>query len=155
MNITARDFIKKLEKANGDEVFDIVEKLQCGSLSVTIVDEQTNESTEPKPSDEESVKNEPVVMCLDNGTEAKYGDVIRWNCWDSDDFTTWTLTGLYTRKGVVYLGGGIDFGMGIGQVISIEEVMQDAEHNDPDDRGIKRVGSASKLGGHISNFKDT
>lgn len=96
-----------------------------------------------------------VVMCLDDGTDAKYGDVIRWNCWDSDDSTTWTLTGLYTRRGVVYLGGGIDFGMGMGQIVPVKEVVQEAEQNDPDDRGIKRVGSASKLAGHISSFIDT
>jgi hypothetical protein len=115
----------------------------------------TNESIEDKTSNAVSGQNEPVVMCLDDGTEAKYGDVIRWNCWDSDDFATWTFTGLYTRKGVVYLGGGIDFGMGLGQVSSVEQVMREAEHNDAGDRGIKRVGSASKLAGHIGNFNDT
>jgi len=115
----------------------------------------TNETTEKETSDAVSGQNDPVVMCFDDGTEAKYGDVIRWNCWDSDDCTTWTFTGLYTRRGVVYLGGGIDFGMGMGQVDSIAKVMEEAEHNDPDDRGVKRVGSASKLAEYISNFIDT
>lgn len=92
-------------------------------------------------------------MKYKNQEEAKEGDVIRWKCWDSDDFVTWVMTGLLTSRGVVYLGGGIDFGMGIGNIMSIDEVVHQSENNDADGAGIERVCSASELEQHISSFK--
>lgn len=91
-------------------------------------------------------------MKYTDGSTAEYGDVIRWKIWDNEDFVTWTFTGLYTRKGVVYLGGGFDFGMGIGEIYTPEEVMADASNNDPDDRGIEKVGKASEMADYIGMF---
>ncbi len=84
-------------------------------------------------------------MILKDGTSAEYGDVIRWRCWDNDDLTTWTMTGLYTRRGVVYLGGGVDFGMAIGSIESPDDVIAQSEDNDPDDQGIQKIGTAIEV----------
>lgn len=93
-------------------------------------------------------------MKYKDGAEVQSGDVIRWNCYDNEDFVTWTITGLYTTKGVVYLGGGIDFGMGIGAIISHESVVSESEDNEEYERGIEKVGAASKLANYISLFND-
>lgn len=74
-----------------------------------------------------------------DGTESKVGDVIRWHCWDSDDFTTWTFTGVVKGNGVLYIGGGIDFGGGFGEMISFDEVVEDSENNDPCEVGVVRI----------------
>lgn len=87
-----------------------------------------------------------------NGDTACAGDVIRWKCWDSDDFVTWTFTGLVLTTGVVYLGGGIDFGLGIGQVFSYEDVISESENNDAYEAGIEKVGVAADLYRYISKF---
>jgi hypothetical protein len=87
-----------------------------------------------------------------NGEEVRLGDVIRWKCWDSDDFTTWTFTGLVTGSGVVYLGGGIDFGMAIGQSDSYEDVQSEADNNDAYEAGIEKVGVAADLARYIAKF---
>lgn len=92
-------------------------------------------------------------MKYKNGDAAQLGDVIRWNCWDGDDFTNWTFTGLVLTTGVVYLGGGIDFGMGIGQIFSYERVISEAENNDAFDAGIEKIGKAADLCRYISDFK--
>lgn len=89
-----------------------------------------------------------------DGTEAKRGDVIRWYCYDSDDIVTWEFRGMYTANGVVYLGGGIDFGMGIGQIIPVEEVIKQSENNDRDIRGIWLISSAHALAQHIANIAE-
>lgn len=91
-------------------------------------------------------------MKYKDGTEAQYGDVIRWKCWDNDDNHTWTFTGLYTRKGVVYLGGGLDFGMAIGNIYDVQTVINESENNDPDDSGISYVGKYNELNKLISKF---
>ena len=80
-----------------------------------------------------------------DGTLAKDGDVIRWCCEDSDDCTTWTFTGMYRFGKVVYLGGGIDFGLGIGKEMSIDEVIDESENNDSCCAGIEKVGTAINL----------
>ena len=92
-------------------------------------------------------------MQYKDGTEAIAGDVIRWKCWDSDDFTAWTFTGLYNGKDVVYLGGGIDFGNGIGKRFSVDDVEKDASNHDCSEQmGIEKIGTARELFLHISNF---
>lgn len=85
------------------------------------------------------------MIVYKDGSEAKIGDVIRWRVWDSDDFTTWIFTGLVKSRHVVYLGGGIDFGIAIGSKKSFEDVIADSENNDTSDRGIEKIGSASEL----------
>lgn len=92
------------------------------------------------------------MMKYKNGNDVKAGDVIRWKCWDSDDFVTWTFTGLVRADAVVYLGGGIDFGLGIGQLKTFSEVFSESENNDGLDSGIEYLCSASEIGNHISNF---
>jgi hypothetical protein len=87
-----------------------------------------------------------------NGSSACIGDVIRWNCWDSDDIKTWTFTGLVKSGGVVYLGGGIDFGSGIGKVLPYDEVIAESENNDDFDSGIEKIGVVSELNRYISDF---
>lgn len=91
-------------------------------------------------------------MKYKNGDTACVGDVIRWKCWDNDDFVTWTFTGACTATGVVYLGGGIDSGLGIGRIISYEDVISEAEDNDACDAGIEKIGVVADLYRHISKF---
>ena len=92
-------------------------------------------------------------MIYKNGEQSKAGDVIRWKCWDSDDFKTQTFTGLVTSRGVVYLGG-LDFGRTIGTLKSYEDVWSEADNNDPDEAGVQKVGIASDLSWYISDFSD-
>lgn len=88
-----------------------------------------------------------------NGVNIEFGDIIRWNCWDNDDCTTWNMTGLYTRKGVVYLGGGVDFGLGIGVMVEVDEVVSDSQSNDARClNGIDKVGIASDLARYINKY---
>lgn len=91
-------------------------------------------------------------MRYKNGEEVKVGDVIRWNCWDSDDNTTWEFTGLVKQDFVLYLGGGIDFGSAIGNQIKYEEVENEAANNDADDAGIKKVCTAYDLMRFVTNL---
>lgn len=86
---------------------------------------------------------EIIELKLKDGTLAKLGDVIRWNCDDSEDNTTWAFTGIYKSNKVIYLGGGIDFGMGIGHEKSISEIIEESENNDEWARGIEKVGVAA------------
>lgn len=83
-------------------------------------------------------------MKYKDGTEVKSGDLISWNVWDNEDFTNWRFIGLYKKHSnhVVYLGGGIDFGIAIGQEMSISEVVDQSENNDEPMRGIVKLGEA-------------
>ena len=78
-------------------------------------------------------------MKYKNGEAVKFGDVIRWKCFDTDDFVTWVFTGLVKHDCVIYLGGGIDFGAAIGKRMEFAEVESQAADNDADDVGIDRV----------------
>jgi len=89
-------------------------------------------------------------MKYKNGETAVVGDVIRWNVWDADDFTTWKRTGLVKDSGVLYLGGGIDFGRAIGKMISFDDVIDQSEGSD--DAGIEKIGVAADLVRYISKF---
>lgn len=91
-------------------------------------------------------------MKYKNGETAKAGDIIRWKCSDRDDFVTWTFTGLVRNSGVVYLGGGVDFGMSIGAIKTFDNVIGEAEDNEPYDAGIEKIGTASELYKYISDF---
>ena len=91
-------------------------------------------------------------MKYKNGDTVCVGDVIRWKSWDNDDFITWTFTGIMLTTGVLYLGGGIDFGRGIGRLISCEDVISESENNDVCDAGIEKVGVVADLYRHISKF---
>ena len=89
---------------------------------------------------------------LKDGSLAKMGDVIRWHCYDFDDFVTWTLTGIYYSDKIIYLGGGIDFGQGIGAEKSIDEVIEESEENDSDERGIEKICDVSEMARHIGRL---
>jgi hypothetical protein len=86
-----------------------------------------------------------IALKLKCGKLAKVGDVIRWNCFDSDDNTTWSMTGVYTGEGVTYLGAGVDFGMGIGNKLTIQDVIDESEDNNEQDQGIKKIGIAADV----------
>lgn len=85
------------------------------------------------------------------------GSLITWNSWDNDDYITWKMIGIvrdYNQlegvfhsdtQYVIYLGGGIDFGGGIGNQVPFWDVMEEASNNDPDDRGITVLGKASDV----------
>lgn len=87
-----------------------------------------------------------------NGQDVEIGDVIRWNSYDSDDHVTYTFTGIVTQAGVVYLGGGIDNGIAIGNIMSFEEVQEEANDNDGNEAGIEKIGNSKDLAKHISKF---
>lgn len=98
-----------------------------------------------------------------DGHNIPHESLITWNVWDSDDYTTWKMYGIlhdYTqldgvwkrdKQFVVYLGGGIDFGAAIGKQLLFEEVEQDADNNDPDERGVVRLGPAMDVVRLLSN----
>jgi hypothetical protein len=92
-----------------------------------------------------------MKMKYKDGTEAKNGDLISWNVYDFDDYTTWVLFGIYkkTNETVVYMGGGLDFGLGIGKIHDAAQVIQEAEQNDEDERGITKIGVAMDVVRHL------
>lgn len=87
-----------------------------------------------------------------DGKVSQKGDVIKWCCEGSDDFVTWVFTGVVQQEGVLYLGGGIDFGAGLGQMLSFEEVIEQSADNDPTFTGIIYLGKVSDLVNHIKRF---
>lgn len=95
---------------------------------------------------------EVVNLKYKDGTLAKAGDVIRWNSYDNEEFTTWTFTGVYQSDTVMYLGGGIGFGNGVGKTLTVTEVLEDAEDNDPGERGVEKVGNVRGLVRYIAKF---
>lgn len=94
---------------------------------------------------------EIIELQMSNGKRAQLGDVIRWPVWDSDDNTQWTFTGIYQSSHVIYLGGGIDFGLAIGNRLEIEEVISQSEDNDLP--YIDYVGSVADINRVIAEFK--
>jgi hypothetical protein len=91
---------------------------------------------------------------LKDGSLAHLGDLIRWYSYDDDDNTTWTLTGVYRSNKVIYLGGGIDFGMAIGKEIAVSDVINQSKNNDGDFVGVEKIGKVSEIANHIKNFKN-
>lgn len=87
-----------------------------------------------------------------NNTVAERGDVIRWNCWDSDDNILYTFTGVYNVDHIIYLSGGMDFGSAIGKILTIEEVLLEAEDNDDGMNKIDYVCNVSNLVNIINNI---
>jgi hypothetical protein len=90
-----------------------------------------------------------------DGTEAKIGDIIRWNVFDLDDNHTWSFVGLYRGIDVVYLCGGLDAGMGIGKFIPVEEVLDQAENNDEWDQGVTFLAKSPQLAQYLREFEGT
>lgn len=96
--------------------------------------------------------NTIIPLIYTDGTQAKLGDIIRWRVWDSDDFITWTMTGIYKSSHIIYLGCGCDFGLAIGKVLDVVEVIEDSENNEDYDRGITKVGVAIELVSYLRQF---
>ncbi len=88
-----------------------------------------------------------------DGTEAKIGDIIRWNVYDWDDNHTWSFVGLYRGADVVYLYGGLDGGMAIGKPIPVEKVIEQAEDNDEWDQGITFLAKSLQLAQYLREFE--
>ena len=84
-------------------------------------------------------------MMLLDGTTPKYGDVIRWHAEDRDNGNTWEFTGIIHKETVIYLGGGIDFGLAIGRQYTFAEVIAESENNDSWNKGIRKVGVAMDI----------
>ena len=93
-----------------------------------------------------------IALKLKCGALAKVGDVVRWNCFDNDDNRVWSFTGVYTGVGITYLGGGVDFGMGIGGKLSVHDVINESENNDECDQGIKKIGIAADVARCIASL---
>lgn len=75
-----------------------------------------------------------------DGTEPKYGDIVSYHVWDSDDAVTYTFFCLLSNSEFIYLSGGLDFGFAIGKKISFNEAISCAENNDASDVGFVKVG---------------
>ena len=92
-----------------------------------------------------------------NGNTIKTNALISWNVFDGEDYKQYTFIGIvhdYNNsedarplidKYVVYLGGGIDFGRGIGKKLSFDEVINESENNDEGLVGITVLGSGSEF----------
>lgn len=94
-----------------------------------------------------------IPLTFKDGSQAVLGDVIRWSAWDNDDNTTWTFTGIYKSDHIVYLGGGIDFGMAIGKRIEIQEAIDESENHDISEQiGFVKVGKAQDVSAVISEL---
>ena len=91
------------------------------------------------------------------GNVIPHGSVITWNVWDNDDCRMWSFIGIVTdhtqltsyfkgdKQHVIYLGGGIDFGSAIGNIVGFDEVREEADNNEPQDVGIEVIGKASDV----------
>ena len=91
-----------------------------------------------------------------NGNIIKTNALISWNVYDDEDYKQYTFIGIVhdyniqdarplIDQYVVYLGGGIDFGRGIGKKLSFGEVINESENNDADMVGITVLGSGSDV----------
>lgn len=92
-----------------------------------------------------------------NGNTIKTNALISWNVFDGEDYKQYTFVGIVhdynnsedaiplVDQYVVYLGGGIDFGRGIGKKFSFDEVINESECNDEDMVGITVLGSGSDV----------
>jgi hypothetical protein len=95
--------------------------------------------------------NTIIPLIYTDGTQAKLGDIIRWKVWDNDG---WTMTGIYKSSHIVYLGGGCDFGLAIGEVLDVGDVIRESENNYYYDKGIINVGVASELAWYLEEFRN-
>lgn len=86
-----------------------------------------------------------------DGSTPKLHDVVSFSCEDFDDNTSYTFVCVLHQDHFVYLSGGMDFGTGIGKIMSFEEVMSIAENNDDYSKGINKVGVLNQLPSIISN----
>ena len=94
------------------------------------------------------------MIKYEDGTSATKGDLIRWNCWDDEDYCLYSFTGAYLGGGIIkYLSGGIDFGGGLGNIVSVEEVLEEAKNNDEGLNTILKVGRLKELISFINGLE--
>lgn len=100
-----------------------------------------------------------------NGNTIKTNALISWNVWDNEDYKLYTFIGIvrdYNSEDarplidqyVLYLGGGMDFGRGIGKKLSFGEVINESENNDEDMAGITVLGSGSDVPKILKQYFD-
>ncbi len=58
------------------------------------------------------------------------GCFFQFETYDSDDNTYWTLKYCKSKKGYIYLGGGVDFGSAIGKIETAIELIEYINAND-------------------------
>ncbi len=58
------------------------------------------------------------------------GSLICFETYDSDDNTDWEFKYCKSKKGFIYLGGGIDFGTAIGKIDPIGEIVDYINNSD-------------------------
>lgn len=80
-----------------------------------------------------------------DGTEPRYGDIVSYHVWDSDDFATYTFFCILSTTEFIYISGGMDSGFAIGKKISFEEAIDCSENNDSSDIGFVKVGENYQL----------
>lgn len=85
-----------------------------------------------------------------DGTEPKALDVVTFNVYDSDDFVTWKFICILTEKDFIYISGGCDNGLAIGQRISFQEAIEYSENNDSYDVGFTKLGTHYQISGIIA-----
>lgn len=100
-----------------------------------------------------------------NGNTIKTNALISWNVWDDEDYKLYTFIGIvhdYNSEDarplidqyVLYIGGGMDFGQGIGKKLSFGEVINESENNDEDMAGITVLGSGSDVPKILKQYFD-
>jgi hypothetical protein len=75
-------------------------------------------------------KGHNLTIELNDGSIAKDGDVIYWDCWDEDDHKIWEFEGVYVGGKVIYLGGGSDYGTAKGKLMTVDEVINESLNHD-------------------------
>jgi len=58
------------------------------------------------------------------------GTLFQFETFDDDDNHYWKFCFCKSGKGFIYLGGGIDFGTAVGNIYSIDEILEDANNTD-------------------------
>lgn len=59
-----------------------------------------------------------------------FGTFFKFQTWDNEENTYWTFTYCKSKKGYIYLGGGIDFGTAVGLIDLADKVLEEINNND-------------------------
>ncbi len=76
-----------------------------------------------------------------DGSEPKYGDVVAFHVWDSDDFVSLRFICILSTNHFIYFCGGMDCGMAAGKIITFEEAIEYSNDNEPSFVGFEKIGS--------------
>lgn len=85
-----------------------------------------------------------------DGTAPKAFDVVTFNVYDSDDFVTWKFICILTEKDFIYISGGCDNGLAMGNRISFEQAIKYSEDNDSLDVGFTKLGTHYQISSVIA-----